>query len=76
MKDEEILRLYRERSETALTETERQYGALCGTIARNILRNRQDAEECVNDTAHGTVSRRRSREVWRLIWDALPAIWR
>ena len=39
MKDEEILRLYRERSETALTETERQYGALCGTIARNILRN-------------------------------------
>ena len=27
MKDEEILRLYRERSETALTETERQYGA-------------------------------------------------
>ena len=72
MKDEEILRLYRERSETALTETERQYGALCGTIARNILRNRQDAEECVNDT----VSRRRSREVWRLIWDALPAIWR
>ena len=68
MKDEEILRLYRERSETALTETERQYGVLCGTIARNILRNRQDA--------HGTVSRRRSREVWRLIWDALPAIWR
>lgn len=50
MKDEEILRLYRERSETALTETERQYGALCGTIAQNILRNRQDAEECVNDT--------------------------
>ena len=65
MKDEEILRLYRERSETALTETERQYGALCGTIARNI-----------HGTAHGTVSRRRSREVWRLIWDALPAIWR
>ena len=32
MKDEEILRLYRARSEAALTETERQYGALCGTI--------------------------------------------
>jgi len=36
MKDEEILRLYRERSETALTETERQYAApspeiSCGT---------------------------------------------
>ena len=52
MKDEEILRLYRARSEAALTETERQYGALCGTIARNILRDRQDAEECVNDTLH------------------------
>ena len=59
MKDEEILRLYRERSETALTETERQYGALCGTIARNILRNRQDAEECVNDT-------------WRRAWNSIP----
>lgn len=52
MKDEEILRLYRERSEAALAETERQYGALCGAIARNILRNRQDAEECVNDALH------------------------
>ena len=52
MKDEEILRLYRERSETALTETERQYGALCGAIARNILQNGQDAEECVNDALH------------------------
>ena len=59
MKDEEILRLYRERSETALTETERQYGALCGTIARNILRNRQDAEECVNDT-------------WHRAWNSIP----
>lgn len=59
MKDEEILRLYRERSETALTETERQYGALCGTIARNILRNRQDAEERVNDT-------------WHRAWNSIP----
>ena len=59
MKDEEILRLYRERSETALTETERQYGALCGTIAQNILRNRQDAEECVNDT-------------WHRAWNSIP----
>ena len=59
MKDEEILRLYRERSETALTETERQYGVLCGTIARNILRNRQDAEECVNDT-------------WHRAWNSIP----
>ena len=59
MKDEEILRLYRERSEAALAETERQYGALCGAIARNILRNRQDAEECVNDT-------------WHRAWNSIP----
>lgn len=52
MRDEEILRLYRERSEEAITETQRQYGALCGAIARNILQNGQDAEECVNDALH------------------------
>ena len=52
MRDEEILRLYRERCEEAITETQRQYGALCGAIARNILQNGQDAEECVNDALH------------------------
>ena len=59
MRDEEILRLYQKRSEQAITETERQYGALCGAIARNILRNRQDAEECVNDT-------------WHHAWNSIP----
>ena len=36
MRDEEILRLYRERCEEAITETQRQYGALCGAIARKL----------------------------------------
>ena len=37
------------RDEQALKETEKRYGALCRSIARNILGNDEDAEECLND---------------------------
>ncbi|MCL2634404.1 MAG: sigma-70 family RNA polymerase sigma factor [Oscillospiraceae bacterium] len=50
MTDMEILDLYRERSESAITETAKQYNSYCIAIAMNILHNREDAEECVNDT--------------------------
>ena len=50
MTDTEILGLYMARSESAISETARQYGAYCTAIAMNILRNREDSEECVNDT--------------------------
>ena len=50
MTDTEIIELYWERSERAISETERKYGSYCMTIARNILNNREDSEECVNDT--------------------------
>ena len=50
MTDTEIIDLYWERSESAIHETERRYGRYCTTIAMNILRNEEDAEECVNDT--------------------------
>lgn len=50
MDDKQIVALYWERSETAISETERKYGRYCHYIARNILHSDQDAEECVNDT--------------------------
>ena len=50
MEDAKIVALYWERAESALTETQNKYGAYCRQIARNILHNEEDAEECVNDT--------------------------
>ncbi|MGN1119934.1 MAG: RNA polymerase sigma factor [Oscillospiraceae bacterium] len=53
MKDQEIVALYFHRSDQAITETSRKYGAYCRSIAGNILQNDADAEECVNDTYLG-----------------------
>lgn len=50
MEDLVILDLYWARSESAINETAVKYGAYCTTIAMNILRNSEDASECVNDT--------------------------
>lgn len=49
MKDADIVNLFWERNERALQETERAYGRLCFNISFHILRNHEDAEECVND---------------------------
>lgn len=49
MNDNEIIRLLYERSETALTEVQQKYAPSCIRIARNILGNESDAEECFND---------------------------
>ena len=59
MEDREIIALYWRRDETAIAETDRKYGSYCRTIADNILQNRQDAEECVNDT-------------WLKAWHSIP----
>ncbi len=50
MNDNEIIELFMERSETAISQTEKKYGKYCYYIAHNILHNKQDSEECVNDT--------------------------
>lgn len=50
MKDAAIVQLYWERNEQAIPATARKYGNYCTAIAKNILGNREDAEECVNDT--------------------------
>ena len=59
MDDNKIIELYFERDESAITETDRKYGAYCFTAANNILNDRSDAEECVNDT-------------WFHAWNAMP----
>lgn len=50
MEDQLIIKLFFERSENAITELADKYGKLCKSLSLNILRNDQDAEECVNDT--------------------------
>lgn len=50
MDDSEIIELYLARSENAISQTQFKYGALCRSIAYNILGNTEDSEECVNDT--------------------------
>lgn len=50
MKDNDIIQLFFDRDEQAISETSAKYGSYCSSIARNILKNWEDAEECVNDT--------------------------
>jgi len=59
MEDQAIIELYFARSEDAVGETDRKYGAFCRRIALNILSLREDVEECVNDTYHAA-------------WNAMP----
>jgi len=53
MKDHEIIDLYWTRNESAIAATAEKYGNYCHTIAYNILHNKEDAEECANDTYLG-----------------------
>ncbi len=57
--DKELIRFFFARSEKAILHTEEKYGAYCGRIAGNILRNAEDAQEAVNDT-------------WLAAWNAIP----
>ena len=59
MDDQQIIDLYFDRNEQAISETDMKYGKLCHNIAYNILSNREDSEECVNDTYIG-------------VWNAIP----
>ncbi|MGN0690634.1 MAG: RNA polymerase sigma factor [Oscillospiraceae bacterium] len=59
MDDSKIIGLYLERSEQAIPATSQKYGKYCFTIAKNILGNSEDSEECVNDT-------------YMKVWNAIP----
>ncbi len=50
MEDEKILELYFAREEQAIRETAAVYGGRLFRLSHNILRCREDAEECVDDT--------------------------
>jgi RNA polymerase sigma-70 factor (ECF subfamily) len=50
MDDATIVQLYWDRDEQAIPVTAVKYGNYCTAIAKNILGNNEDAEECVNDT--------------------------
>lgn len=49
MQDEQIVALFLERSEAAVTQAQIKYKNLCTMIAGRILSDNRDAEECVND---------------------------
>lgn len=53
MEDSKIIELFHERSEQAIMELSKKYGTICTRIAKNILNNSLDAEECVNDAYLG-----------------------
>lgn len=59
MKDTDILDLYWARDERAIAETQNSYGKYCYSIAWHILYDKEDSDECVNDT-------------WFRAWNAIP----
>ena len=50
MNDSQIIELYFERDQQALTESQTKYNAYCTSVARNILNDERDIEEAVNQT--------------------------
>ena len=57
--DDKIIALYWARKEEAISETDRKYGSYCRSISFRILNDKEDSEECVNDT-------------WLHTWNAIP----
>ncbi|MBQ7776717.1 MAG: hypothetical protein IJ379_12430 [Lachnospiraceae bacterium] len=53
MQDEKIVEMYWQREEAAIQETEKKYSRYLFKIAYNILDDREDSEESVNDTYLG-----------------------
>lgn len=61
--DQDIIELYWNRDEQAINETDLKYGKYLFKIAFNLLHDRLDCEECLNDTYLG---------VWRAIPPSRP----
>ena len=49
MDESQIVALYWQRDERAIVETDAKYGSYCMKISQNILSDRADSEENVND---------------------------
>lgn len=63
MDDQKIIALFFDRSEQAIEELAGCYGSAIRNVAKNILKNPQDVEECVSDTYH---------QVWQQIPPTVP----
>ncbi len=59
MEDRQIIELYFSRDEKAIKETDIKYGNYCRSISLRILKNKEDSEECINDT-------------WMSAWISIP----
>ena len=59
--DEKIVEMYFERDEKAIDETDYKYRKYLASIAYNILHDKLDSEECLNDTYLGA-------------WNAMPPL--
>lgn len=57
--DDKIIEMFFERSEQGIQELNNKYGKVCHKLSYNIVNNKQDAEECVNDAYLGA-------------WNAIP----
>lgn len=62
MDDNGIIQLYWDRSDQAISATSEKSGHYCKAIAKNIVNNEEDAEECVNDT-------------YLNAWNSMPTHW-
>lgn len=65
LSDDAIIELYWKREEKAIKETDVKYGRYLFTVAYNIVHDRLDCEECLNDTYLGT---------WNSIPPARPSV--
>lgn len=61
MDDSQIIALYWQRDEQAIVETDAKYGSYCMKISQNILSDRADSEENVNDA-------------YLHAWEAMPSL--
>ena len=59
MEDAEIIDLLFKRDQQAIRELDTKYGKACYRLSYNIVNDRQDAEECVNDA-------------WLGAWNSIP----
>ena len=63
--DERIIDLYWQRDEEAIRATDEKYGTFLFRLAYNVLHDREDCEECKNDTY---------LDVWRAIPPTRPTV--
>ena len=59
MEDEKIIELFFQRSEAALDQVKQKYSNFCASVARRIVSDPRDVEECLNDT-------------YLMIWNSIP----